>query len=236
MPDAIDALLTLVANDLAWLPESPVFIGGMTIGLFLDAFGRSQQRSTEDIDCIVPTIATRAAWIALEAQLRARGWSPDRSGPICRYTSPKGLKVDLLPEKPEILGFGGRWFQDAILHARQERLATGTVIRILQVEYLLALKLVAFLDRGRQDPMMSQDLEDIASLLDGNQELEARVTGAPNDLRQDIATGFHDIMHDHRTFDTLLAQLPRGDNTIGRDRRVKALAQRLANLSSPASP
>ena len=32
-----------MASDLDWLTPEPVFVGGATIGLFLDAFGRSQQ-------------------------------------------------------------------------------------------------------------------------------------------------------------------------------------------------
>lgn len=50
----IERLLDRVAGELAWLSPPPVFLGGATIGLFLDAFGRAQLRSTQDIDCIVP--------------------------------------------------------------------------------------------------------------------------------------------------------------------------------------
>ena len=78
----IERILDRVAEELSWLSPAPVFLGGATIGLNLDDFGRAQLRPTLDIDCIVRQVLPRADWWKLEAQLRARGWSPDPGGPI----------------------------------------------------------------------------------------------------------------------------------------------------------
>lgn len=56
----IQLILDGVAHDLEWLDVEPVFVGGATIGLFLDDFGRSQLRPTNDVDCIVPLVM--ASW------------------------------------------------------------------------------------------------------------------------------------------------------------------------------
>jgi hypothetical protein len=69
----IEAILLEVARELAWLAPPPVFIGGATIGLFIDAFGKSQLRTTKDVDCIVPAVTTQVGWFALEGELRAHG-------------------------------------------------------------------------------------------------------------------------------------------------------------------
>lgn len=70
---ALDAVLDRVASQLDWLKPEPVFLGGATIGLFVDDFGRSQLRPTFDVDCIVPEVASRARWWELESELRRRG-------------------------------------------------------------------------------------------------------------------------------------------------------------------
>lgn len=57
------------AEELSWLVPAPVFIGGATIGLFLDSLGRDQLRPTKDVDCIVPSVATTMQWFALEREL-----------------------------------------------------------------------------------------------------------------------------------------------------------------------
>lgn len=105
--------LARVAARLSWLDPPPVFLGGATIGLYLDELGRSQLRPTDDVDCIVPLVRTWASWTRLEEDLRARGWSPDPGGPICRYASPDGDIVDLMPSEPAVLGFSGRWYAQA---------------------------------------------------------------------------------------------------------------------------
>jgi len=66
----IERLLDQVAADLEWLVPEPVFVGGATIGLFLDDLGRSQLRPTLDVDCIAPQLVSRAAWYQLEAVKR----------------------------------------------------------------------------------------------------------------------------------------------------------------------
>ena len=99
----IEHVVDAVAAGLAWISPEPVYVGGATIGLFLDALGRSQLRATLDVDCIVPSVVTRVAWWKLEEGLRARGWSPDPDGPICRYRSPGGVLVDLMSEDPGVL-------------------------------------------------------------------------------------------------------------------------------------
>ena len=38
----IERILDRVAEELSWLSPAPVFLGGATIGLFLDDIGRAQ--------------------------------------------------------------------------------------------------------------------------------------------------------------------------------------------------
>lgn len=219
---AIELILDAVAGELDWLEPEPVFLGGATIGLFLDAFGRSQLRPTEDVDCIVPAVLTRGAWWAFEEQLRNRGWSPDATGPICRYRSPSGTLVDLMTEDPEVLGFAGRWYPSAVATSERRQLVTGRRIRVPRAELLLACKLDAWNDRGKKDPLASKDLEDVVSLLDGCAELEAQVDIAPVELRDWLTAEFAEILGTASYLEAAIGQLPRGGDMAGRERKLLA--------------
>lgn len=231
----IEYVLDGVADALSWLEPAPVFLGGATIGLYLDPFGRSQLRPTWDVDCIVPAVLSRGAWWAFEEQLRSRGWSPVPGGPICRYRSPGGTLVDLMTEDPAILGFAGRWYPSAVETSEERPLVTGRYIRVPSPELLVACKLEAWNDRGKKDPLVSKDLEDVMSLLDGCSELEARVEAAPVELRNWIAAGFAEVLGNASYREAALAQIPRGGDFVGRERKILAILTRLAR-GTGASP
>lgn len=219
--------LEAVVAELTWLTPEPVYVGGAVVPLFLDDFGRSQMRPTEDVDCIVAHVVTRKGWWDLEAQLRRRRWSPDPDGPRCRYRSPGGAIVDLMPTDPDILGFGGRWYPLVAETARRLDLSTTTSILVPTPALLFACKLEAFSDRGRRDPWMSKDLEDIAAMLDGCQDLEIDVTGHPDDVREHIAQVLREIESSPTERDALRAQLPRGGDERRQLARIDALLARL---------
>ena len=224
----IERILDRVAEELSWLSPAPVFLGGATIGLYLDDFGRAQLRPTLDIDCIVRQVLTRADWWKLEAQLRARGWSPDPGGPICRYHSPSGELVDLMAETPEVLGFHGRWYPETVRGAQLRELVTGRRVRVPSPEHLLACKLEAWCDRGRADALLSRDLEDVVSLLDGCLELEARVTAASRELQGWIAGVLEELLDNRNQREAVVAHVPRGGDQPTREQRLLALMKRLA--------
>jgi len=225
----IEVILDQVAAELDWLEPEPVFLGGAIIGLFLDRLGQSQLRPTLDVDCIAPQIVSRSAWWQLEAELRARRWSPSPSGPLCRYRSPSGHIVDLMSEDPSVLGFSGRWYPHVARAPASRVLSTGRRVLVPTPALLMACKLEAFHDRGAHDPALSKDLEDISALLDGCRELEASVGDAEPDVRDFIATHLNAI-RDHATqHQVLLAQLPRGGDPEAQRARVQA---RLVRLTS----
>lgn len=227
---AIESVLAEVAAELDWLTPPPVFIGGATIGLFLDEFARTQLRPTKDVDCIVPAITTTMQWFELERQLRHQGWQPDPRGPICRYFSPRGHMVDLLALRPEAQGFAGAWFASAVTHS-EERVVYSRSVRIPDAAHLLACKLEAFKDRGMQDPYVSTDFEDIVSLLDGCVQLENVLAVAPLELRRFVMNALRTIWLNPHLLAVAEGHLPRGGDTAGRLRRLRARLKALSELS-----
>lgn len=225
----IELAVDRVAAALDWLEKRPVFVGGATIALFLDAFGKAQMRPTTDVDCIVPSADSYTSWGQLEAQLRRRAWSPDPEGPLCRYRSPDGDIVDLMPEDPSVLGFGGRWYPATVVHAVEETLVTGRSILMPAPEYALACKLEAFGDRGRDDPMASKDLEDIVALLDGCSALPGAVEAAAHDLHIWLVARLAELANNRVVTDAMLAQLARGGHQAARESRLITLLARLTS-------
>lgn len=134
-----------------------------------------------------------------------------------------------MAETPEILGFSGRWYPDTVKGAQHRALITGLQVLVPTPEHLLACKLEAWQDRGRADPLLSQDLEDVVSLLDGCRELEARVATAAPDLRAWLASVLHEILDDRVNREAVLAHVPRGGNEAEREERLLTLMGRLAD-------
>lgn len=224
---ALEHVVDQVARDLAWVDPEPVFVGGATVGLFLDDFGRSQLRPTKDVDCIVPQVLSRPDWWRLEEMLRRRGWLPDPNGPLCRYRSPTGTQVDLMSVDPAVLGFSSRWYPAVVERAERRSLVTGRHILVPTPALLLACKLEAWESRGATDPYASKDLEDIAALLDGCRDLEQSVSEAECDVKDWISQALQRVGSDGAARAALLGQLPRGGDADAQTMRVLALLERL---------
>ena len=223
----VEVILAEVAGELEWIVPPPVFIGGATVGLFLDETGRAQMRPTKDVDCIVPAVTTAMEWFTLEAELRRRGWQPDMEGPICRYRSPSGHRVDLLAVRPEVQGFTGTWFEATVREA-QVRVVEGRTLRVASSSHLLANKIEAFRDRGTRDPPASQDLEDIVALLDGCEGLLAELGRASPGIQSFVAGWARETLASPDLFSIAEAQLPHGGDDAGRRERLRETFTALA--------
>lgn len=217
----IEEILAAVAKELEWMQPPPVFIGGATIGAYLDTFGRTQLRPTKDVDLIVPGVTNRMAWPTLEAELGRRGWTPDAEGPICRHLSPSGHLVDLLAT------WQGAWFPGAVRFAAEHTLSDGTRVRLPDVAWLLGCKIDAFRDRGSMDPLASQDLEDVIAILDGCDYVAKSLAAAPLDLKEFVGRFCARVRDDRSLLDAAMAHLPRGEGDQARRERLRTVLSSL---------
>lgn len=227
----IELVLDGVAADLDWMDAEPVFVGGAIVGLFLDAFGRSQLRPTRDVDCIVPKLGGKLGWWALEEELRRRRWSPDPDGPLCRYISPRGTLVDLMTPDPTVLGFSSRWYPHVLAGPERRTLSTGREVWVPTTANLVACKLEAWESRGVADPYASKDLEDIASLLDGARDLESSFVRAESEVREWIRESLGRIFEAPAHEQALLGQLPRAGDAEAQEARIGKVVDRLCRSS-----
>lgn len=161
-----------------------VFIGGSAIGLWISDEAAPEPRSTEDVDVIVE-VTTQAGYERFAERLRGRGFREDVFGEVIgRWRHREGdLRLDVIPTAERVLGFTNRWYQSAIEHAQVVTLPGRDKIRAATPPFMLATKLEAFKNRGKNDFLGSRDFQDIIALADGRPELADECAAAGEDVR-----------------------------------------------------
>lgn len=228
LPGHIHAMLTSVARALGEdYRARMVFVGGCTTALFVtDPVTRAEVRATDDVDLIVD-LAGYVSWVDLQAQLRTRGFVEAMDEHVICRMRLGPLKVDFMPDDPEVLGFSNRWYSDGLKMANFYVLEPDLVIRILTPPLFIATKLEAFWGRGHNDLFSSRDLEDVLLVLDGRSEIVEDIRNCNPLVREYISTRFQ-ILSMHRDFDDFLEGNIRGSR--GRAELVSARLHSIINI------
>jgi predicted nucleotidyltransferase len=221
-------MLEVVAEALGEdLCQQIAFVGGCTTALLLtDEYALEEVRYTDDVDLVVH-LTGYAQWQALVAQLKQNGFKQSpQDAVICRLRLGE-LKVDFMPEEAEtanLLGCNNRWFSDGLASAQWHELPSGCRIRLFSPPYFLASKLEAYAGRGAQNPLGSQDLEDILNLVNGREELLAEVVSAEALLRTYVSQSLAGLLGNN-DFGYLVQAAAHGDNE-----REQIIWQRLNHI------
>ncbi len=162
---------------------------GAVVSLYLDRVRPADVRATRDVDVVVAA-TSYASWHHAEAWLRDRGWTQPllEDAPICRWRTPDGVLVDMMPAHSDVLGFSNPWYEPGIARATHKYLDDGTSIALFGAADFVATKIAAFEGRGRGDWYASHDLEDIFTIIEGRTALIGEVADAPADVRVHIET------------------------------------------------
>lgn len=211
-------MLTQVAEALGEeLLRQIAFIGGCTTGFFItDDFTRERIRYTKDVDIIVHVLGHRD-WAELQTKLRRKGFKENLQEEVICAMYLDNLRVDFMPDNVEILGFGNRWYADALKNAQLYSINADLKIPLVQSVYFVATKLEAYLGRGNNDPLTSSDLEDIINLFEGREELCNEITAASLELRHYIATQLESLLA-HPDFEYVIQSTTQ--NNIKRERLI----------------
>lgn len=226
MPDAANNLI-VVARELRRLGFADiVYVGGATVSLYLTDPATDIPRVTLDVDVIVD-VGTRSGFYEVENRLRQAGHEPDPDGPVGRWRV-RGIPVDLTPTTGAVLGFTNRWYRPLVDTARVVNIAPDLSIRVGTPGMFLAAKLEAFLDRGADDPVMSQDLTDIVSLVNGREPIVGEVQSLPSNVRAFVQRTVGDLLQDAQFAFVVHAHLPPDDASQNRAGFVLAQLRRIA--------
>jgi predicted nucleotidyltransferase len=222
------AMLEIAVQALGDLCESLVFVGGCAAGLLVTTVRTHHIRPTEDVD-VVTKVTTISGYHDVEARLSARGFKHDTSpeAPICRWIG-AGTTLDLMPSEPGILSFHNRWYPLAVETAQPVRLPIGRTIALIAAPVFIATKLEAFRDRGGGDFLVSHDLEDIVTVVDGRPSLIDEFHAAPTDLRAYLGRQFRELTASTEFLDALAGHLP-GD--AASQARLPELIRRFRTLA-----
>lgn len=221
-------LLESVVTALGPLCPRFVFVGGCVTGLLITEAAAPPVRTTRDVDVIVEVISL-GEYHTLERQLEQAGLRHDRStdAPVCRWLAGSAL-LDVMPTDKAVLGFGNRWYEEAVRTAVTHVLPSRTPIRLISAPVFLATKLEAFADRGHGDFLASHDLEDITTIVDGRPELGDEAAVASPDIRKHLSTHVKGLLENHAFHNALPGHLP-GDSAS--QARVPLILERLQRLS-----
>ncbi len=165
-------MLKFACEKLDELTKEVVFVGGATTCLYVDEEIADDIRPTEDVDCTIE-ITNKSEYDKFQEKLRVKGFSHDTSkgAPICRFVFHKLLVLDVMPNDPKILGFSNSWYKEGIANKVAKKI-DNKEIYIFSLPYFLASKFEAFNGRGKHDPRLSSDLEDIILVIDGIKDFD----------------------------------------------------------------
>ncbi|NBQ59008.1 MAG: hypothetical protein EBU32_11645, partial [Opitutaceae bacterium] len=182
-----------VADRLDQLGIPYAFVGGSIVNLLLDNPTVSPARPTDDVDVIIELVSS-ARYSDIEAKLRTIGFDHDMSegAAKCRWVLGE-LLVDIMPTDGSTIGLNTAWFTEALATAAEVEFAHSR-FRLISPTAFIALKYVAFLDRGKNDLYGSHDLEDLLAVVDGRAKFVADVDASQSGLRKYIVQSVQTLL------------------------------------------
>lgn len=217
--------LGLVAERLGDIADEVVFVGGMIRDLLITDPAAGPARPTDDVDCIVDV--SRAQYYFLTEKLRERGFreDTDEDAPLCRWIV-DGIRVDVMPVNPEVLGFSNVWYASGMKHAVQ--VSGEPHIRIVDAAHFCATKIEAFLERGAGD-YYHHDIEDLVAVIIDRACIVQEIAAAPDDVREFIAENVARFLSVERFIDALPGHLMPDEASQARlpllTKRLEAIAR-----------
>lgn len=222
--------LHFIARRLEELCDEVTFVGGCVTGLLITDEAAPDVRVTVDVDCIVNVI-TKPEYHGLSKKLRQKGFKELSFGnhPICRWDC-DGILLDVVPIDRNVLGFSNKWYKDVLANAISKKISNAISVKVISSPYFLATKLEAFKDRGKQDFLLSHDLEDIIALIDGRPEIVSDISAAKDNLRKYLSMEFLSLVANDRFIQALPGHLNYSDESESRKKIVLERIQAMIDL------
>lgn len=212
-------MVQTVAKGLEELLDRLVFVGGAITALYIEDEASRTFRPTEDVDCVVQ-IAKRKDYSDIEQKLRGLGFKHciEENSPICRWLY-SGIKVDVMPNDPKILGFANRWYDEGLKNTVQISLPDGQKIYILTLPLFIATKIEAFHGRDERDFRVSHDIEDIVTVLDGQMDFN-KFDESPPAVSEYLKGQFKTFLADGLFIESISSHIEFGHQNKGRVQRI----------------
>jgi predicted nucleotidyltransferase len=216
-----------VAAELGDLAARVVFIGGAIAPLLQTDPPFPRARVTDDVDALIAS-TVYGDQERLRLALTERGFRQTMDAPhIHRWMSPSGIPFDLVPAGGHPGGSGTPWDAIALETASALDLGNGVGIWHASAPAFLAQKWAAYGDRGRDAPLMSEDLEDILALLASRPQIAEEIAAAPALLREFVHEQAQAFLAGRHAEDLLAAHLNNAQDPPSTIAKVRALLRGL---------
>lgn len=177
-------LLSAMANRMGELRERVVFLGGAVLSLLITDPDVRAVRLAKDVDAVFRWSDKKDLY-AFEDGLWARGFEKCVGGSVSRWLV-NHMALDVLPASSATVGFDARWLDEAWKTATPVQLSDELSVKVVASPVQLAVKLVAFMSRGRGNYFASSDIADIVVLCGGRSQVSAEAASYPNSQLKDF--------------------------------------------------
>jgi predicted nucleotidyltransferase len=210
-----------IAIALAELNDQVIYVGGATVGLYVNDPAADDVRPTKDVD-ISLSIATVVELERIRVDLNKKGFIQTAEDEIiCRFRY-GDIKVDVMNTKAIGWAPANPWFAPGF-NLKIVLTIESQNIQILPLSYFLATKFSAYNSRGNNEPRTSHDFEDIVYILDNRIDLTDEIINAPNDVKQFLKIEFEKIVNERVKQEAILGNL----YYANRDKRFEKIIQKL---------
>lgn len=214
-------IIKKIAQALGELNEQVVYVGGATVGLYINDPAADDVRPTKDVDISV-AIASLGELENIRVQLLKKGFvHAEEQDIICRFHY-EDVMVDVMNTKAIGWAPANPWFAPGF-ELKESINIDSQRIDILPLPYFLSSKFAAYNDRGHHDPRTSHDFEDIVYVLDNKIELVEILKNAPEDVKPFLESELNSILTDTIKQEAILGNL----FYETRDERFDMLMQKL---------
>lgn len=198
-------VISKIAIALGELNDQVVFVGGATIGLYINDPAADDVRPTKDVDISLAIDSLRVLE-SIRIDLIQKGFkqSPE-DNVICRFRY-EDIKVDVMSTKAVGWAPSNPWFSPGFFQ-RESFDINNQKIQILPLPYFLASKFSAYNDRGAKDPRSSHDFEDIIYVLDNRTDIVEQLAEVPDDVRPYLKDQLIKILDDRVLHEAILSNL-----------------------------
>jgi hypothetical protein len=183
-----------IAQGLGALNEQVVYVGGATVGLYINDPAADDVRPTKDVDISV-SLASIGELERLREELSKKGFiQTAEDDVICRFRY-DGVIVDVMNTQAIGWAPANPWFGPGFLHREQIDI-DGQTIWILPLPFFLATKFAAYHHRGKNEPRFSHDFEDIIYVIDNRLDIVSAITRSTKEVGTFLKEEFERIIND----------------------------------------
>jgi hypothetical protein len=213
-----------IALALGELNDQIIYVGGATVGLYVNDPAAEDVRPTKDVD-ISLSIASIGELERIRQKLTQKGFvQTAEDNVICRFRY-EDVKVDVMNTKAIDWAPANPWFAPGFL-LKEITEVDGQFIQILPIGYFLATKFSAFNDRGNNEPRTSQDFEDIVYVIDNRIDIVEQLKMDFGDVKAFLKGEFESILYDKRKQEAIYGNL----FYASRDERFKMIMEKLTAI------